>query len=282
MLKIESTGKNLEQAIENGLAELKVTRNDVEIKIIEKGGLFKKAKVLLIVDEDVELEMQSRAKKIKELEDKFENDEIANADGDFENVTDDAIGEDENASDVLLEISEDVKNRVSVEAQAEIIPDDEDDEEQELSEIAGQVVSFIKSICAIQNIIVKAKVKENKDDIEINLQGERVGDVIGFRGEGLNSLQYLANIYASKLNKNCPRIYLNVGNYKEERQQSLIKLARRLASKVVKTKQSIKLEPMNAYERKIVHSALQNDSYVTTFSVGEEPKRCLVIDLKKK
>ena len=263
MLKIESTGKNIEQAIENGLAELKVSRDNVSIKIIEKGGIFKKAKVELIVDEDFEQEILSRESRIKALEKKLE-----------ENENNENAVEVEKDANLVAETNANKSNQISEE-------ESEEDEVQNLSEVASGVVSFIKSTCAIQNIIVKAQVKENKDDIEINLSGENVDEIIGFRGEGLNALQYLANIYASKLNKNCPRIYLNVGNFKEERQQSLIKLARRLASKVAKTKQSIKLEPMNAFDRKIVHSALQNDSYVTTFSVGEEPKRCLVIDLKK-
>ena len=93
-------------------------------------------------------------------------------------------------------------------------------------------------------------------------------------------MQYICNIIASKIDKNCPRVYINVGSFKQEREQSLIKLARRLASKVAKTKQSVKLEPMTAYERKIIHNALKNDSFVKTHSVGEEPKRCLIIELK--
>lgn len=249
MMKVESTGKNIEQAIQNGLAELRVSKDDVEIKILEKGGLFKKAKVLLIVDAEIEQQLKNREKNIQELEEKLqannlekEDEELQKNDNEQENI--------------------------------------ENEETEKISPVAKSVVSFVKSVCALQNCVVKADVKENKDDIEITLSGDNANNVIGYRGEGLNSLQYLANIVASRTNKNCPRIYINVGNFKEERQQSLIKLARRMAVKVAKTKQSIKLEPMTAYERKIVHSALQNDSYVKTYSVGEEPKRCLVIDLK--
>ncbi len=249
MMKVESTGKNIEQAIQNGLAELRVSKDDVEIKILEKGGLFKKAKVLLIVDAEIEQQLKNREKNIQELEEKLQANNLEKEDEELQ--------KNENEQENI-----------------------ENEETEEISPVAKSVVSFVKSVCALQNCVVKADVKENKDDIEITLSGDNANSVIGYRGEGLNSLQYLANIVASRTNKNCPRIYINVGNFKEERQQSLIKLARRMAVKVAKTKQSIKLEPMTAYERKIVHSALQNDSYVKTYSVGEEPKRCLVIDLK--
>jgi len=198
-------------------------------------------------------------------------------DSDFENSADNGEGDLNNINADILEEKNEV-NGLTI----QIEPIKNVEEEQNYSDVANAVVSFIKSVCSLQGIIVKVDVKENKDDISLDITGENAKEIIGFRGEGLNALQYLCNIIAGKVDKNCPRIYVNVDNYKEEREQTLIKLARRLAYKCAKTKESIKLEPMTAYERKIVHKALQNDAYVTTHSEGEEPRRCLVIELKPK
>ena len=301
MLKIESTGKNLEQAISNGLAELKVSRDDVSITVIEKGGLFKKAKVEIVVNSDVEEAKLNRQKHIEELEkqmqflseQEFLNEQNQDDDDceseDFDNslpsknksVADHlADNGDTDIDSQSCNASEEKNEDNSLNGQIEAIKNVE--EEQNYSDVANAVVSFIKSACSLQGIIVKVDVKENKDDISLDITGENAKEIIGFRGEGLNALQYLCNIIAGMVDKNCPRIYVNVDNYKEEREQTLIKLARRLAYKCAKTKESIKLEPMTAYERKIVHKALQNDAYVTTHSEGEEPRRCLVIELKPK
>lgn len=258
MLKVESTGKTLDEAIENGLAELKVSKENVDIKIIEKGGFFKKAKVILTVDEDVEQKLKQRDTKIAEEEILINNIEEVQSERPFN-----------------VEKMEDNEKTEEVKKLDTIV-----DNQEDLSVVASGVINFIKQYCALQSIDFNYLIQENQDDINVDIRGEGTEKLIGYRGEGINSLQYLCNIIASKINKNCPRVYINVGNYKQEREQSLIKLARRLASKVAKTKLSMKLEPMTAYERKIIHNALQNDSFVKTYSVGEEPKRCLVIDLK--
>ena len=257
MLRVESTGKNIEEAILSGLAELKVSREDVDIKIIEKGGLFKKAKVVLTVDEDVEEKLKQRQEKLD-------------------------LAEENQEKEITVEQEELVNEQPNVEL--EQTKDEPKKQEQELygevSNVASGVIDFLKKYCDLQQITFNYLIQETEDDINIQIQGEGTDKLIGYRGEGINSLQYICNIVAGKINKNCPRVYINVGNFKQEREQSLIKLARRLATKVAKTKQSMKLEPMTAYERKIIHNALKNDSFVKTHSVGEEPKRCLVIELK--
>lgn len=258
MLSIESEGKNLDQAISNGLAELKVSRDDVEIKIISTGGFFKKAKVLITVDKDVEAQIRAREENIKRLEREY---------GDKTEVVEVETEE----------VKEEVKaEEVKVEAPAKkesVIPSD-------LPVGATVAIEFVKGLLEEMKIDADLDVEVNDDDIQITINGEKVGDLIGYRGEGLNAIQYIAGIVAGKRDRDCGRVLIDVADYKERRKQSLIKMARRMAVKVAKTKRKLELEPMNAYERKIIHTALQNDSFVTTYSIGEEPRRRIVIELK--
>ena len=255
MLSIESVGKNLDQAISNGLAELKVSRDDVEIKIIDAGGFFKKAKVLITVDKEVEAQLLAREENIKRLEREF--------------------GEEE-------KVEEKQEEKVEEKQETEVKEKQEKKEVNfdELPVGACAAVEFLKGLLSEMKLEADFDVDVNDEDIKITINGENVGDVIGYRGEGLNAIQYIASIIANKRDRECGRVLVDVSDYKERRKQSLIKMARRMAVKVAKTKHRLELEPMNAYERKIIHTALQNDSFVTTHSVGEEPRRRIVIELK--
>lgn len=251
MISIEVVGKNVEQAIENGLAELKLTREDVEIKIIDAGGFFRKAKVQLTVDEEVEQRLKKRDERLKQEEEK----------------------EKAASQPVVEEKQEEVESK---EQGVQVVS------EGELSQGAKAASEFIAGLMEQQNISGKIEVKDVSDNnIEINISGENVNTLIGFRGEALSGLQYLATIVAGKAEEKVNKVYIDICDYKEKREQSLIKLARRMAVKVAKTRQEFKFEPMNAYERRIIHTALQSDSYVTTTSRGEEPRRYVVIELKK-
>lgn len=280
MLQIESTGKTIEQAIENGLAELKVLREDVDIKILQNASLFKKAKVLLIVDSEVEEQMKNRRKKIEDLELKLQSQAQ-----DAEKPSEDAQ---KSTQDQEAKNTTEISGQDIAKTQEDDLFDEQNEQEMhkinsvKCENVAQVVVNFLKDFCEKMQVQAEIQVeKQNRDDVCISLNGEQAKNLIGFRGEGLNALQTLCNAIACKAEKNCPRVNINVNNFKEERQQSLIKLARRMAYKVAKSKQEVKLEPMNAYERKIIHLALEKDSFVQTHSVGVEPKRCLVISLKK-
>lgn len=256
MLKMIGVGKNVEDAVLNAIIELKVRREDVDVTILEKGGLFKKAKVEVSLKPEIEEKLKNREDNIKKLETELLEQKQQKED----------------------EIKEDV---VNVETTEEKMDNSSVEEENDNLGVKDSVVQFIRQYCEKQGINPDIEVSETKDDLNIQINGNGVKDLIGFRGEGLNSLQYICNIYASKIDENCQRILINIGSYREEREQELIKLARRLATKVAKTKQRIKLDAMPAYERKIIHKALQNDDFVQTFSVGFEPKRSLIIDVKK-
>ena len=117
--------------------------------------------------------------------------------------------------------------------------------------------------------------------MDINLSGEDMGVLIGKRGQTLDSLQYLVSLIVNKEEDDYIRVKLDTENYRERRKETLETLARNIAYKVKRTKRPVSLEPMNPYERRIIHSALQNDKYVVTRSEGEDPYRHVVISLKR-
>jgi spoIIIJ-associated protein len=134
----------------------------------------------------------------------------------------------------------------------------------------------------LNNMGVEAEITVNEDDesIVIDVNGDDIGIIIGRRGETMDSLQYLTSLVVNKGYEDYKRVILNVENYRQKREETLVKLANRLAEKVVKYKKPVTLEPMNPYERRIIHSSLQGHKYVETYSTGEEPKRKVVITLK--
>ena len=123
-------------------------------------------------------------------------------------------------------------------------------------------------------------ITEDGNVIKVDIKGEDTGYLIGYRGEVLNSIQTVLSNIASKSSKEKARVIVNIGGFREKREKDLQNLAVKIAGTVIKTKKSITLEPMSAYERKIIHTKLQENDKVKTFSVGEEPYRKVVVSLK--
>ncbi|HPU62800.1 MAG TPA: RNA-binding cell elongation regulator Jag/EloR, partial [Mobilitalea sp.] len=142
---------------------------------------------------------------------------------------------------------------------------------------------FLEEVFDAMNINAKLDIVYDKENemLEINIEGEEMGVLIGKRGQTLDSLQYLVSLVINKNSDKYIKVKLDTENYRERRKETLENLARNIAYKVRKTRKSIALEPMNPYERRIIHSALQNDKYVETYSEGEEPYRKVVIGYKK-
>ncbi|NLJ41921.1 MAG: protein jag [Clostridiales bacterium] len=140
--------------------------------------------------------------------------------------------------------------------------------------------SFISKIFDKMNVQVEIEVEEDSDKIRIDLKGDNMGLLIGHRGETLDSLQYLTSLVINKGKENYKRVLLDTENYRQKRERALEKLAKRLAQKVKRTGRRVVLEPMNPYERRILHFTLQDDPHVITYSEGEEPYRKVVIALK--
>ncbi|MBQ4425016.1 MAG: protein jag [Lachnospiraceae bacterium] len=131
------------------------------------------------------------------------------------------------------------------------------------------------------NVFMVSEYNEEEHVLNIDLQGDDMGILIGKRGQTLDSLQYLTSLVVNKESEEYIRVKLDIENYRERREESLENLARSCAAKVKRSKKAISLEPMNPYERRIIHACLQSDRYVVTSSEGEDPYRHVVISLKR-
>ncbi len=142
-------------------------------------------------------------------------------------------------------------------------------------------VNFLDEVLKCMNISANYDVSTTEKEIKIEISGENMGVVIGRRGQTLDSLQYLVSLVVNRHTEEYVRIFLNTENYREKREKSLVKLAKKLAQRAKKYRKDVALEPMNPYERRIIHASLQEDNQVDTRSEGKEPYRKVVIFPKK-
>lgn len=250
MLEIEETGKNIEQAIENALFALKAPREDVDIKILCEGGLFKKAKVFVKISDDAIDKYVKKEEKRKSFEEDISNVEV----------------------EVVKEEKKDIKEESKTEKESE----------KELKKVENKERKdkIINSREFLENLFKKAQkeVEFSESEDERNkyysITGEDLNEYIGYRGETLFAINYLTSILAGKTEK---RVIVDIGSYRERRIETLKSLAEKTAHKVEKTGRYVKLEPMDPSERRIIHMALQDNSKVTTMSKGTEPHRYVMI-----
>lgn len=153
-------------------------------------------------------------------------------------------------------------------------------EEQEKAK--KNIEKFLEELKTSLPESIEYNIEESEKELNVNLEGEELGFLIGYRGETLYAMQNILSSIAGKGIQNRVRVLLNIAGYKEKREKTLEDLAEKVARTVIKTKKSVKLEPMQAYERKIIHSKLQQNSKVETSSIGEEPHRRVVVSLKDK
>ncbi len=142
-------------------------------------------------------------------------------------------------------------------------------------------VAFLTDVFEKMNIDVDIEKTEDDESISLMVTGKDSGIIIGRRGETLDALQYLTSLVVNKNSSKYKRVTVDIENYRHKREETLVRLAERLADKVIKYRRNVSLEPMNPYERRIIHSTLQNNDYVETYSVGEDPNRKVVIALKQ-
>ncbi len=239
MLKsIISEGKTTNEAIEKGLKQLNVSKNMVDIKVLENET--KRSFFDILAPRVVKVELT--------VKENYENKNI------YEN---------KNSSE-------------KVEKKEERIIDAKDLElaQNNIKEFMNQ---FLKLVSDKQ---FDYEIKIIEQNIEVIVNGEDSGFLIGYRGETLNSLQTILSSIANKNNNSKIKVILDIENYRNKRKETLENLAIKVSKTVSKTGKSITLEPMGAYERKIIHSKLQDNKYVTTHSIGEEPNRRVVIQKK--
>ncbi len=248
MLQTEGIGKNLEQAIENALFELKASREDVDIKILSEGGLFKKARVLVSISEDAREKYEKRVEKRKE--------EIV------ETVETKPVVEEEK-----------IETQETVEENNEEYDNQKEDADR--VEISMDPIEFLKGFLDVAGKEgYSIEVQEDEKYITYSVQGENMGDLIGHRGEGFYALSRIVAAVAGKTEK---KILLDIGGYREKRVETLTALAKRTAERVAKTGRYSRLDPMNPSDRRIIHTALQDDARVTTMSKGTEPHRYVIV-----
>ena len=245
-MQIEATGKSVEIAIQNGLLECGMKREEVDVKIIEKGGLFKKAKVILSWGENTD--------KVEEIvEEKVEETVIEN------NKEVDAVKE---------EAVEPMDEEVEVQEKKKRVVD--------TARLEKRASEFLLGLAKIidENATVESTCGEN--EISFSIKGEKLGKLIGYHGENLQSIQLLLG--GLKLRSEWPiRMYLDIDGYKASKNQTLEELANKTADQAVKIERNIHLDPMSAYDRRIIHTTLQAREGVTTESTGEGEKRHVVV-----
>lgn len=144
----------------------------------------------------------------------------------------------------------------------------------------GDAQKFLQDIFEKMNVVVDIEAEEDEESMTLRITGQDSGIIIGRRGETLDALQYLTSLVANKGREDYKRVTVDIENYRQKREETLVKLANRLAERVIKYRKNVTLEPMNPYERRIIHSSLQNNKIVETYSVGDEPNRKVVITLK--
>lgn len=240
---LEKVGRTVDGAITDALIELGATRDEVTIEILEKGskgflGLgAKDARVRVTVKE-----------KSTELEVEMPKQEAK-----------------------ISPKVEVVQEKVAATPKKEV--------QASLDAEAGtkRAIEFLTKVLNEMNVTATFEPKTEGDKVYINISGEKMGIVIGKRGETLDSLQYLTNIVVNKGNEGYTKIMLDTENYRERREETLRKVALKYAKKATQLKKPVTLEPMNPYDRRIIHSVLQNSKSIKTHSEGKEPFRKVVI-----
>lgn len=182
---------------------------------------------------------------------------------------------------VELTVKEDVKEDKKEEETVIVKKELKEVSDKDLEIAENNVKAFLDEFSKSANLSVNYNITKNPYGLNVDLNGEDIGFLIGYRGETLYAFQNIISSIASKGLENRVRLILDIEGYKAKREKTLEDLAEKIAKTVVKTRRDVTLEPMQAYERKIIHAKLQNNKKVTTKSVGEEPRRRVVISLIK-
>ena len=268
MRECEATGKNIEQAIQNALLELKASREDVDIRILSEGGFLKKAKVLVSISEDA-LEKYERKEDLKRAL-KAE-----------EEKTDEDFAEKFVKAKVEQTEKSAPRKKTKIVTDEEYVKPEVAEEEKplvtkkEYIERKYTPQEFVDGILSAMNLSGTLEKVENEKFDCYNLTGENLNDLIGHHGDCMTALSYIMSLVCKGEERK--RVVLDIENYRSKREDSLRALAKRTADKVAKTKRYHRFEPMDPAERRIIHLALQDDDRVTTLSKGDEPNRYLMV-----
>ena len=243
---IEISAKTIDAAIEKGLSELSLQREDVTVEVLEnpKSGFLgigaTPAKILMtVLGSDGAAAERKEEKKAEKAEKKSEK-----------------------------------------KAEKKIEKEEKKEEKKETVPATGDAAEFLSKVLSFicEDVRLEQHKASEEGTVSFEIVGENLGGIIGRRGETLDALQHLANLAVNRSGKEKVRVLLDAENYREKREESLAKFADRAASQVLKYKRSKALEPMNAYERHIIHASLQNRENISTSSVGTDPNRRVIIN----
>ena len=226
---IISEGRTTNEAIENGLKILNVSKNMVDIKVLENEE--KRSFFSILTPRVVKVQLTLK----------------------------------------------DIEEHKKVKKEINLTQEEQEKAEKNIEEFLNRFLNIINT-----NEKIEYSKKVDKSGLYISINDKNLGYLIGYRGETLYAFQNILSAIAGKGIENKVRVFLDIEGYREKREKTLEELAEKISKTVMKTKKSITLEPMQAYERKIIHSKLQNNEFVTTRSIGEEPRRRVVISLKNK
>ena len=271
---IRVSAKTVDDAITEALIQLGVTSDRLEYEVIEKGS----AGFLGIGMKQAVIEARRKPEPKEEKEEEPVVEEPVKA----EPKKVEAVQPQKAAA----EKKADEPQKAAFEKAVEKEVKEEVKKETKLVEVQPQTIKavedFLKNTMKAMDMEVELKTEIDQDGaLCVDMSGEHMGILIGKRGQTLDSLQYLANRVANKHQEGYVRVKLDTENYRARREETLRHLAKNIAHKVKRNRRPVALEPMNPYERRIIHSALQSDPYVMTHSEGEEPFRKVVITLKK-
>ncbi len=285
---IEVSGKNVDEALTNALIKLETTSDKVEYEVIEKGssgilGLFNKPAIIRVrrksqVEEPIYA--QEVKEEIKSFSVKHEQPKVVNKKPSIINTPKKEVeyntvkSEPVNQTSATHEVCEQpAKPAEKVSKYTTVMSNDE---------IEKRIRTFLNDMFKAMDMQVKIDIDfDDPECVNIEFSGENMGVLIGKRGQTLDSIQYLTSLVVNKGKDKYVRIKVDTEDYRNRRKQTLESLARNIAYKVKRSRKPVSLEPMNPYERRIIHSALQGDKFVSTRSEGEEPFRHVVVYLDR-
>ena len=315
MKTIEASGKTVEEALSAGLKELGCDISEVTHEVIDRGspGLFgmfgRLARVKITVKEqenDFDLglptmtldsvapEKKQEKKKEKKAEKPAQAEKPAKAEKAEETAEESAETEPEKdeaapapakkkrsrSKKPAAPKAEDAAGTETESVPAAPVREFPELNVDALSEDGKKAYDFISNVTKLMGVDVEIRMLEEEEQIFVDITGDTLGVLIGRRGDTLDALQYLTSLTVNKGKNDYTRVTLDVEHYRAKREETLRKLAIRMANRARKSGRRVVLEPMNPYERRVLHSALQNDPYVQTHSEGEEPYRRVIITLK--
>lgn len=291
---IEVTGRTIDDALTNACLKLETTSDNIEYEVIEKGsnglfGIFNskptkikarvKAGVSSVDDEFSKLE----AKEKKSIDDTIKSEIKAESKKEVVKETEKAVKKETAPKADNSKVSATQAVNASEEDLEEKANNNEPRPVLSNEEIESRIRTFLGDMFSAMDIPVEVKITFDTEEecVNVELIGENMGLLIGKRGQTLDSIQYLTSLVLNKGKEKYVRIKVDTENYRQRRKDTLESLAKNIAYKVKRSRRSVALEPMNPYERRIIHSALQGDKFVSTKSEGEEPFRHVVVYLDR-